>query len=81
MLRIERRIRAAINPVSTTVTRWWCHSSWRHALTGYGPVPRKRQVIRHETVRQTGRVPSAAGMKERVAAIDELLAQDDRRTG
>ena len=37
MNRIGRRMRAAVNPVSTAATRWWCHSALRHMLTGYGP--------------------------------------------
>jgi hypothetical protein len=34
MNRIGRRISAAVNPVSTAATRWWCHSAIRHTLTG-----------------------------------------------
>ena len=37
MNRIGRRVCAAVNPVSTAVTGWWCHSAIRHLLTGYGP--------------------------------------------
>jgi aminoglycoside 6'-N-acetyltransferase I len=33
---LERRMRALINPWSTALTRWWCHSAARFALTGYG---------------------------------------------
>ena len=38
MSRIGRRVRAAVNPLSTAATRWWCHSAVRHMLTGYGPI-------------------------------------------
>jgi hypothetical protein len=64
MNRIERRVRAAINPVSTALTGWWCHSAMRHMLTGHGPTARRRGV---------GSTPSAEQMKARAAAIDELL--------
>jgi hypothetical protein len=76
MNRIWRRVSAAINPVSTAATRWWCLSATRHMLTGHGPTAGQRQFIRstrgvaHFTV-------SAEQMKARAAAIDELLGQDD----
>jgi len=65
MSRIERRVRAAVNPVSTAATGWWCQSAVRHMLTGHGPTARQRRLIRH--------TPSAEHMKARAAAIDELL--------
>jgi hypothetical protein len=49
MNQIRRRVNAAVNPVSTAATRWWCHSALRHMLTGYGPTARQRHLIRHET--------------------------------
>jgi len=98
MNQITRRVRAAVNPLSTAATRWWCQSALRHLLTGYGPTARQRHlirqqqrvfrhvtpVIRHET--QGGpfapsTLPSAARMKERATAIDDLLGRDDRRDG
>jgi hypothetical protein len=36
MNRIRRSLNAAVNPMSTAATRWWCHSAVRHALTGHG---------------------------------------------
>jgi aminoglycoside 6'-N-acetyltransferase I len=33
---VERRVRALVNPWSSALTRWWCHSAVRFALTGYG---------------------------------------------
>jgi aminoglycoside 6'-N-acetyltransferase I len=33
---VERRVRALVNPWSSAITRWWCHSAVRFALTGYG---------------------------------------------
>jgi hypothetical protein len=41
---IERRVRAAVNPLSTAVTRWWCYSAMRHMLTGHGPTARQRRL-------------------------------------
>jgi hypothetical protein len=89
MNQIRRRVSAAVNPVSTAATRWWCHSALRHMLTGYGPTARQRHLIRqqqrlvrHQT--QGGRFePSAEQraeqMKGRARAIDDLLGRDDRR--
>jgi hypothetical protein len=31
-----RRVRAMLNPWSTALTGWWCHSAARFALTGHG---------------------------------------------
>jgi glutathione S-transferase len=81
MNQIRRRVNAAVNPVSTAATRWWCHSALRHMLTGYGPTARQRHLIRHET--QASRFESSAEqraerMKRRARAIDDLLARDDR---
>jgi hypothetical protein len=73
MSRIGRRVRAAVNPVSTALTGWWCHSAMRHALTGYGPTARQRRLIRSGVIRGAGRAPSAEQMKARAAAVDELL--------
>jgi hypothetical protein len=74
---IERRLRAAVNPVSTALTGWWCQSAVRHLLTGYGPSASQRRLIRRQTAR--GAAPSAETMKARAAAIDELLAQQDHQ--
>jgi hypothetical protein len=79
MHRIGRRVRTAVNPVSTALTRWWCHSVIRHMLTGYGPTARQRRLIRRGTIRGVGFTPAAEQMKqtkERADAIDELLGQD-----
>jgi hypothetical protein len=81
MNQIRRRVNAAVNPVSTAATRWWCHSALRHMLTGYGPTARQRHLIRHETQASRSE-PSAEQraepMKRRARAIDDLLARDDR---
>jgi hypothetical protein len=88
MNRIRRRAAAAVNPVSTAATRWWCHSALRHMLTGYGPTARQRRfmrrgtpVIRHDT-HGGGFAPSAGPrteqMKARARAIDDLLGRDDQ---
>jgi hypothetical protein len=76
MNRIERRVRAAVNPASTAFAGWWCHSNIRHLLTGHGSAPSQGRLIR------TGRraaafTPSAEQMKARAEAIDELLSQSD----
>lgn len=77
MSRIGRRVRAAVNPVSTAATRWWCHSAVRHMLTGYGLTARQRQLIRHRMIRDADRVPSEGQMKPRAAAIHQLPGRDD----
>ena len=63
MSRIGRRVRAAVNPVSTAATGWWCHSALRHVLTGYGPTARQRRFIRHGMIQgaDSGRPPSRCG--------------------
>jgi hypothetical protein len=48
----------------------------RHVLTGYGPTARQRRLIRRGMIRGVGFTPSAEQMKERAAAIDELLGRD-----
>ena len=78
MNRIRRRAAAAVNPVSTAATRWWCHSALRHTLTGHGPTARQRRLIRHGTA-GTSLTPSAEQMKARARAIDDLLSQDDHQ--
>jgi hypothetical protein len=88
MNQIRHRASAAVNPVSTAATRWWCHSALRRMLSGYGPTARQRRLIRHRTpvIRhetQGGRFePSAEQraerMKGRARAIDDLLGPDDR---
>ena len=77
MSRTGRRVRAAVNPVSTAATRWWCHSAVRHMLTGYGPTARQRQLIRHRMIRDADRMPSAGQVKARAAAIHQLPGRDD----
>ena len=77
MSQIGRRVRAAVNPVSTAATRWWCHSASRHMLTGYGPTARQRRFIRRGTTQSPGRTPSAGPMKARAAAIGQLLDRDN----
>ena len=63
---IGRRVRAAVNPVSTAVTRWWCLSAMRHLLTGYGPAAKRRRFVRREMtirrrmIRGAGFLPPAA---------------------
>jgi hypothetical protein len=77
---IWRRVSAAVNPVSTAATRWWCHSAVRHTLTGHGPAAGQRRLIRQGS-RGSGNRPPAGPMKARAAAIEELLGRDDREMG
>jgi hypothetical protein len=89
MNQIRRRVSTAVNPVSTAVTSWWCHSALRHMLTAYGPKARQRRimrhrtlVIRHETQNGLFEPPAeqrAERMRERAKAIDDLLVRDNRR--
>jgi hypothetical protein len=76
MSQVGRRVRAAVNPVSTALTGWWCHSAMRHMLTGHGPTARQRRLIRGGMNSRVRRTPSADLMKARAAAIDELLGRD-----
>ena len=76
MSRVERRVRAAVNPVSTALTGWWCHSAMRHMLTGHGPTARQRRLTRGGMIPGVRSTPSAEQMKTRAAAIDELLGRD-----
>jgi hypothetical protein len=76
MNQVERRLRAAVNPLSTGLNRWWCHSAVRHLLTGYGPTRRQRAVMHGRMTQGTVHAPSAEQMRARAAAIDELLRQD-----
>jgi hypothetical protein len=75
--RIGRRVSAAVNPLSTAATRWWCHSAMRRMLTGYGPTARQQWFIRHGMIQGAGCTPSSEQMKARAAAIDELLSRDN----
>jgi hypothetical protein len=75
MNRIRRSLTAAVNPMSTAATRWWCRSAVRHALTGHGPTASQRRLIRHGPPG----VPatwSAEQMEARKRAIDDLLSRD-----
>jgi hypothetical protein len=89
MNRIRRRVSAAVNPVSSAATRWWCHSALRRTLTGYGPTARQRRfrrhgppVIRPET-QGGGFTPTpeqrAERMRARAKAIDDLLRRDNHQ--
>jgi len=76
--RIRRRVSAAVNPVSTTFTRWWCHSALRRMVTGHGPTARQRRLIRN-----SGPGPGlsseqiAEAMRARARALDEILRATD----
>ena len=79
MSQLGRRIRAAVNPMSTAATRWWCHSAVRRMLTGYGPTARQRRLIHSGPTPggpADGSPSSAAVMQARAAAIDALLSRD-----
>jgi hypothetical protein len=76
MPKIGRRVRAAVNPVSTAATGWWCQSGVRRLMTGHGPTAEQRRLIR-EMRRGAGPTPDPDEMKARAAAIDQLLGRDD----
>jgi hypothetical protein len=67
MNNIRCRVSAAVNPVSTAVTRW-CYSATRHLLTGHGPAAGHRRLIKAQVrarragrgLRDAGFMPSAA---------------------
>ena len=80
---IGRCVRAAINPVSSAVTRWWCHSALRHMLTGYGAWAGQRRLtagqryrIRQGLDQSAYRTPSAEQIEVRRATIDQLPKRD-----
>ena len=77
MSRIGSHVRAAVNPVSTAATRWWCHSAMRNMLTGYGPTARQRRFVRRGMTQGADSTRSAEQMKARAAAMDQLLDRDD----
>jgi hypothetical protein len=74
MNQIRRSVNAAVNPFSTAATRWWCHSAWRHVLTGHGPTARQRRLIHHRTPAARPAL-SAEQLAARRKVIDELLAR------
>jgi aminoglycoside 6'-N-acetyltransferase I len=71
MNRVERRVRAMINPWSTALTKQWCHSAARFALTGHG-APRSRG---HDVPRPTPADAPADGMPQ-VVRIEALTQAD-----
>lgn len=77
MSRIGKRVRDAVNPLSTAATRWWCHSALRYGLTGHGRPARQARAARLRMHQAAGPAPSAELMAARAAAIDQLLARQD----
>jgi aminoglycoside 6'-N-acetyltransferase I len=71
----ERRVRAMLNLWSTALTRWWCRSATRFALTGYGA--RRRRVLRRarDVVQPTPADAPAIGIPQAVRI--EPLTQAD----
>jgi hypothetical protein len=65
---IERRLRAAVNPVSTAITGWWCQSAVRHLLTGHGPSARQQRLIRIRRQAARAATRAAAQGADRTAA-------------
>jgi hypothetical protein len=68
-----RSLRNAANPISTGLSRWWCHSSLRARLRGKpqrARAPQRRNMpppTMDERVRQ-----------ERIAAIERILRDDEQ---
>ena len=83
MKQLWRRACAAVNPVSTAATRWWCHAALRQVLTGAGPTARQRrrhrQVIRDRRPRVSAALLPPGQNAARARLTDDLLAGDDRR--
>lgn len=88
MNRLRRRLSAAVNPWSTAITSWWCHSALRHVLTGYGPTARQRRLM-SRAAPAVRRGESGVGvalpaeqkaeqMRARAKVIDDLLGRRDR---
>lgn len=77
MSRTGAHVRAAVNPLSTAATRWWCHSALRYLLTGYGPRARQRRRVRRQMLHAATGPPSVAQMKARAAATGQALARHD----
>jgi hypothetical protein len=81
--RLRRQVGAAVNPVSTAATRWWCQSALRHWLTGYGPTAAQRRIMKAQTQAigprsaRAGSTPSAEQMQARAQAVDDLLGPGD----
>ena len=74
--RVRRHIHAAVNPISTAATRWWCRSALRHMLTGYGPMTRQRRLIRHGMIRGGVRTPSAVRRRARARRSTSCSPRD-----
>lgn len=72
---MSRRLRAALNPLSTALSRWWCSSAVRRIMTGYGPTASQRRSVGRRSMPAAATV-SAEEMRARREAIDELLASD-----
>jgi hypothetical protein len=78
MNRIRRSLNAAVNPMSTAATMWWCHSALRYTLTGHRPTPSQGRLIRSAPPAPPGvrATPSAPQLQARKRAIDDLLSRD-----
>jgi hypothetical protein len=70
---IERRLRAAVNRVSTAITRWWCQSAMRHLLTGHGPSANQRRLRRH-TARAAARTRAQHATRATAQGADRTAA-------
>jgi hypothetical protein len=76
---IERRLRAAVNRVSTAITRWWCQSAMRHLLTGHGPSANQRRLRRH-TARAAARTRAQHAARATAQHATRATAQGADRT-
>jgi hypothetical protein len=77
---IERRLRAAVNPLSTAATRWWCHSAMRHLLTGYGPARRQRRLIRQGPAPRPARAAAPGRPVHLPARVEFRVPGDSGKT-
>jgi hypothetical protein len=74
------RLRNAMNAFSTGFTRWWYHSSLRAVLNGSPRGAPRRLAARRR--RRDGAFPRLGERvnRERIAAIERILAEDDPAT-
>ena len=79
MNRIRRRVSAAVNPVSTAVTRWWCHSALRHMLTGHGRRRGRAAFPRPAGTTQESRRPGCGRRSRRTLACRACTPATERK--
>lgn len=79
MSRIGRRLRNAVNPVSTAVTRWWCHSATRYMLSGHGAGGGRHVFFSGGTAPTLNRKQNTEQVGAHAATLDAVHGQDNQR--